>query len=115
MVPELRYKTRNTQEAHKSSDHAGLHQMDRGNERDKHGQEVSWVIYKGSHQRAWLPLRLTHPGCVKKKNTLRQISNAARGGCTFQEMLLLFHEATSLPLKKNKIKKTSISDSGGQA
>lgn len=65
MVPELQQRTHNTQEAHKSSARAGLHQMDRGNERDKHGQEVSWVIYKGSHQRAWLPLRLTHPGRVK--------------------------------------------------
>lgn len=39
--------------------------MDKGNERDKHGQEVSWTIYKGSRQRAWLPLRPTHPGRVK--------------------------------------------------
>lgn len=65
MVPEPQQRTHNTQEAHSSSDCAVLNQMDRGNERDKHGQEVIWVIYKGSHQKAWLPLKLTHPGRVK--------------------------------------------------
>lgn len=82
--------------------------MDRGNERDKHGQEVSRAIYKGNHQRAWLPLRLTHPDRVKT-HTQANIQCGKRR-LHFPRNVAVIPQSNLTAFEKKK--KNSISKSG---